>query len=198
MQYTDSLPKHYSMYALQAKTDYVSFLAYRDDTASSADPETTRTNEELNSFMRGYFMRKGFSYSLALDPEVMTPFYKNLEGEVVTPKFPDAISKGEISGFRFNPKATMEQREETLKELISIFVDASQNADLATSHNHFMINISNDILLSGISYNNGGAKKPDLREIHDILGLTDEEMCRRSHLRAAIKTSVANQVKKQK
>lgn len=151
-------------YSLQATEKGVSFIAFRSDTASATNPETARKNEEINAECRGYFLRKGFSRILKeVESDVATPIYKDNEGNEIHPESTkqalDLIHDGQanISGFTFGKKVPEDQKEAAFAKMLKVFIETSQNSDLANAHNKFMVGMSSDLLASQTSWT-GGAK----------------------------------------
>lgn len=179
---TDDLKPGFSTYLLNRQQDGVDFVAYTGSTATGATKEGIREN----AMQRGYFLRKGFSDAIDIDPDVMTPVYMDNDGNEVHPKTKDEAisliysSRLNISGFKFNKDATEEQKEKAFVSLVNRFVNASKNLDFSSETNLFMIHANQ----RRVGYHNGGSQdiQIDGADVQEKLGM-DTPAVRLKHLR---------------
>ena len=111
----------------------------------------------------------------SIDGRPPLPVYVNEKGEKVDIKALEEEKqrllrdKFVLSGFRFRPETTEEQKQQAFKNLVDIFVETSKNADLESEKNLFFVGFKGRIA----AYNNGGS--PDLHitgeDIRQRLGI---------------------------
>lgn len=186
MQYiestTDDLKSGYSTYGLRCDDKEINFFAYTGETALGDD-------KQLNSYHRGYFLRKGFSDAiLNADPSIMKPIYKDNAGnEVSIQSTKEAVAliydnKLNISGFRFEEGITKEQKEEAFAAVINSFVQTSKNLDFSSEKNLFMVNGNH----SRVIYNNGGHQSTQIKgaDVQERLGLKTQDVIMEQTMRS--------------
>lgn len=177
MQYINveskDLTSGYRTFVLQRTGKGVDFFAYTGDTALGADEKGL----EINAYLRGYFLRKGFSSAISdADFDVITPIYKDSDNNDVFPQSrAEAVEqiysdKLNITGFRFSETATKTQRDEAFGKLIDCFVAASKNLDFSSDENLFIVQGNH----KEVAYNNGGSQDIKIRgvDVQEKLGLS--------------------------
>ena len=189
MQYinrtNEDLTAGYSTYLLQKTSIGIGFYAYTGNTAIGANKQ----GQEINSYHRGYFLRKGFSEAINdSDPNVIVPVYKDNENNDVRPLSNDEAlnliygGKLNISGFEFVDGATQEQKEEAFGKLIDYFVLASKNLDFSSDKNLFIVQGN----FHEVAYNNGGSENMKIRgvDVQEKLGLNTQAVKANQIIRA--------------
>ena len=175
----ENLTPEHTVYGLKYTEKGIDFFSYIGN-RGELDANKSQQEQEIDSYHRGYFLRKGFSRAVSQYSDVITPIYEDNQGNEFFPESRrDAIGliyqhELNISGFRFNETATEKQKEDAFGKLVNIFVSTSRNLDFESENNIFIIEAPH----SDVWYNHGGSGHVqfDGVEVEERLGLNTERV----------------------